>query len=407
VSCSTAGNCTAGGFFSNIFNQQIPFYINETNGSWGPASYVANTAGITAPLAMPFTAALSSLSCWGTNTCAGGGFYEDSSSHLQPLLYLHEEAFPVPSAETLNVGGASTISSVSCDAQGYCGAVGFYDDTSGVAQAFVMNGGDSGFGSAIAIPVDGIRFGGVAGDLTSVACSSKGNCSAVGNYSDPAGEIHGFTVTETNGTWGSAQPLPNIYLFGPESELTSVSCTGAGDCMAGGLYGDLATNSFQALVMVGLKMGGWQPAIEAPGTASLDWAANASVISTSCSLDGYCAAGGTYLDENGNYQSFVSTAVVTRLPTPMKLTVTVVKKVVSGNSKIVTLHLLARGLLKATGTIAFGRTGAPLCTAQVVGGQASCTSTNTIERKSILVDAIYYGDTLYAPNYAQKSVAIK
>ena len=226
---------------------------------------------------------------------------------------------------------------------------------------------------------------------------------------DSSGAIHGFTVSETSGVWQLAQPLANIHAFGPDTELNSVSCTGAGDCLAGGLFGDVATNSLQALVMIQLKdyNDEWQPAFEAPGTASLNWAANASVVATSCSNNGYCAAGGSYLDQDGNYQSFVNTTVLTRLPTPMHVAVTIVKKVVVGHSKSVTLKMLASGMLGATGDVDFFRTGLPLCSASIVGGQAACTATETIERARITVNAIYQGDEQYAPAVLEKSLLIK
>ena len=182
VSCASPGNCTAGGFFSNYFHQQIAFYVTETGGIWGTTSFVANTSGITEPLALPFTSAVGSISCWAPGLCAGGGFYEDSSFHVQSLLYLNGDAFPLASVQALNVGNASFITSVSCDATGYCGAVGIYSDASGHSQPFALNGGVHGFTtSAVAIPISDTAIGGVSGDLTSVACPSDGTCSAVGN----------------------------------------------------------------------------------------------------------------------------------------------------------------------------------------------------------------------------------
>jgi hypothetical protein len=403
VSCASSGNCSAGGFVTNAVKQQVPFDVSESNGTWGSPSLVSFPSGISLSSGTA-TSTMASISCWTKSECAGGGFYQDSANHLQPFSYLNGDAVSLPSVQTLNIGGSSTITSVSCDAQGYCGAVGKYTDAAGNSQAFAMNGDASGFASAVPIPVAALNIGAVSGDLTSVACPSSGNCSAVGNYTDGSGGIHAFTVDEKGNTWGPPQVLANLGEFGPESQMVSISCTNAGDCIAGGLYGD--ADSSQAFVVIKVE-DFWQPAIEAPGTASLDWAANASVLTTSCSSNGYCAAGGDYLDQNDNYQSFVTTIILTRLHTQIKFKVTVAKLVASGHSKIVTFDLVATGLGKATGTVNFFRTGVPLCTAHVIGGKAMCSATKTMERKSTIVYAIYSGDSQYAGAVLQQTLAIK
>jgi len=50
--------------------------------------------------------------------------------------------------------------------------------------------------------------------------------------------------------------------------------------------------------------GTWHTAIEVPGTVALNHA-NANLSSVSCSSAGTCSAGGNYADNSGNGQAFV------------------------------------------------------------------------------------------------------
>lgn len=49
------------------------------------------------------------------------------------------------------------------------------------------------------------------------------------------------------------------------------------------------------------KDGTWGTGEEVPGTGTLNAGGSASVSALSCASDGYCAAGGTYLDSTGLY----------------------------------------------------------------------------------------------------------
>ena len=51
--------------------------------------------------------------------------------------------------------------------------------------------------------------------------------------------------------------------------------------------------------------GGWDKAIEVPGTAALNTGGFAAILSVSCAAAGSCAAGGFYIDGSGHQQAFV------------------------------------------------------------------------------------------------------
>jgi hypothetical protein len=70
VSCGSAGNCAAGGYYSRAHSQQA-FVAVERSGRWGqaievPGLEVLNKAG---------DAAVGSVSCGSAGNCVVGGYY--------------------------------------------------------------------------------------------------------------------------------------------------------------------------------------------------------------------------------------------------------------------------------------------------------------------------------------------
>ncbi len=71
----------------------------------------------------------------------------------------------------------------------------------------------------------------------SAARASAGNCGAGGYYKDSSGRRQAFVVSQVNGTWGKAIEVPGSAALNPggNAEITSVSCASAGECSAGGI----------------------------------------------------------------------------------------------------------------------------------------------------------------------------
>ncbi len=130
--------------------------------------------------------------------------------------------------------------------------------------------------------------------MNSVSCATAGNCTAGGDYGDYSGNFHAFFIDETNGNWGNTIEVPGTATLnsGGDAEVNSVSCATAGDCAAGGHYKD-ASGNYQAFV-VDKTNGSWGNTIEVPGTATLNSGGDARVDSVSCATAGNCAAGGYY-----------------------------------------------------------------------------------------------------------------
>jgi hypothetical protein len=96
----------------------------------------------------------------------------------------------------------------------------------------------------------GAGFPGGGAVLSSMSCASADNCSGGGNYTDSSGHRQVFVVNEVNGTWQTATAVPGIAALGGSvgAVLGPLSCASAGNCSAGGDYGD-GSGHVQAFVV--------------------------------------------------------------------------------------------------------------------------------------------------------------
>jgi hypothetical protein len=270
---------------------------------------VAGTAGLNAD-GLAFVA---SLSCGSSGNCVAVGSYTDASNITQDFVVSEAagtwgNAVEVPGLATLNIMGANAAPSIACESTGNCSAAGTYTDASNDAQVFVANEVNGVWANAIEIPGAAALNAGGAANISTLACSSAGNCSAVGGYTDAAKDIQAFVVNEVDGTWSSAIEVPGLGAInsGGGAVLTDVSCSANGNCSAGGAFTP-ATNNLQAFVVNEVD-GTWSNAIEVPGTSSLNVDDAAAVFAVACSDDGSCVGGGAYTDASNFGQAFVVNA---------------------------------------------------------------------------------------------------
>ena len=306
LSCSPAGNCSAGGYYTDASGHTQAFVVNETSGTWGKAEEVPGTASLNAG----GDAEVNSLSCSPAGNCSAGGSYEDASGHYQAFVVNETsdtwgEAEEVPGTAVLNAGGSDAVDSLSCGSPGNCGAGGSYRDASDHVQAFVVNERSGAWGKAEEVPGTAVLNAGGEATINSLSCRSLGDCSAGGSYKDASGHTQVFVINETSGAWGKAEEVPGMAVLnaGGSAGVNSLSCRSAGNCSAGGYYDD-ASGHIQAFV-VNERSGTWGNGEEVPGTAVLNAGGDAWVNSLSCSSTGNCSAGGSYKDASGHYQAFV------------------------------------------------------------------------------------------------------
>lgn len=140
ISCASAGNCSAGGVsFDSAFTFNQAFVASEVNGIWRnpvelPGSGALNAGGF---------ASIAAISCATPANCSAGGDYTDASGNQEPLVATQvngawKRAIEIPGIRTLNVGGISFVTALSCATPVHCSAVGGYANQTG-GQVFVAD----------------------------------------------------------------------------------------------------------------------------------------------------------------------------------------------------------------------------------------------------------------------------
>jgi len=256
----------------------------------------------------------SSISCASVGNCAAVGSYLDAGGGEQGFVVDERNdawgtAHEVGGLGALNADGIAAVSSVSCATTGNCSSAGWYTGKGGVTQGFVVDEKDGTWGMAQEVP--GLAaLNAVRSIVFSISCGSAGDCVAVGNYS-AAGSPQGFVVEEIGGTWGAAQAVPGLSTLssGGSSGVSSVSCTAPGACTAGGY--DASPGGEQQGFVVDETGGIWGNAEGVPGFAALNVGARGvdyapGVHAISCSAAGTCAAVGEYSDAHGAQQVFLA-----------------------------------------------------------------------------------------------------
>src|SRR5262245_21422213 len=176
----------------------------------------------------------------------------------------------VPGTASLNVGGEAAIFSVSCASAGNCGGGGVYKDASLRRHAFVVNQRNGKWGKAVEVKSTNLNASSFS-EIFSVSCPAAGNCSAGGRYeAGSSGRYQAFVVSQRNGTWGTAIEVPGTATLnaGANATVSSLSCSSAGNCAAGGQYMG-KSGRFQPFV-VSQRDGKWGKALRVPGTSVLN-----------------------------------------------------------------------------------------------------------------------------------------
>jgi hypothetical protein len=298
VSCATAGNCSAVGTYVDSSNNVEGLLLTETAGTWG----IGVEAILPADAATTNqTVFINSVSCSSAGNCSAVGTYSDNSgTNTEGLLLTETAGSWATGVEAVLPAGAVTtdqeadLSSVSCGAAGNCSAVGSYEGSSGTG-ALLLNetGGSWASGVEADLPADAAS-GDVSTGLSSVSCASAGNCSAVGVYTKSSGSGEfGLLLSETAGNWsaGVKGALPANASVGG-TEAPSVSCASAGNCTAVSTY-------FAGTDSEGLRWtetaGSWATGVEMPVPANANASPGVELSSVSCPSADDCSAVGSYV----------------------------------------------------------------------------------------------------------------
>jgi hypothetical protein len=123
ISCASAGNCAAVGGYRDISGMYQAFVVNEANSVWGvaievPGTPVLNAGGVAGSL---------SVTCPTAGNCTAGGFYSDTPTTVQAFGVSETNgnwgtAVVIPGSAALNAGGAAGLVTVKCATPGNCSA---------------------------------------------------------------------------------------------------------------------------------------------------------------------------------------------------------------------------------------------------------------------------------------------
>lgn len=305
VSCGSAGNCAAGGYYTGDSDRYQAFVANEVNGVWRPAEEVPgsgalNTGG---------RATIMSVSCESAGNCSAAGYYTLPSSvpvsangNFQTFVVNETDgswgaAQLVPGLAALDTGGGANLPwSLSCGSAGNCAVGGYYTDSSGNQAGFVADETDGRWGTAEQVPGLAALGSDTGAQVNSVSCVAPGDCAAEGGYNGDLHNLLPFVVTEAGGIWGEAQAVAGTSALYPDNaavQIAALSCASAGDCIAVGT--GIASGGYWPFLVA--ETGGvWGTAEPVPGLAALDPGLGASLTSVSCGSPGNCSAVGGYTD---------------------------------------------------------------------------------------------------------------
>jgi uncharacterized Fe-S cluster protein YjdI len=89
VWCSSAGNCVAGGAYTNVTQAEVPLVTTESNGSWSPGVALGLPSG--AAVEGNQSASLASIWC-ASSSCSTVGSFTSAAGSTEPLLYAGSSA---------------------------------------------------------------------------------------------------------------------------------------------------------------------------------------------------------------------------------------------------------------------------------------------------------------------------
>jgi hypothetical protein len=311
ISCSSTGNCTAVGRYVDTSGFWGAMAATETSGIWAQATEVTAPAnaksGATGP--GPY---LRGISCSSFGNCTASGAYADTSGNLQAMAATETSGIWAQATEVTAPADAQAapnafFEGISCTSVGNCTTTGGYTDTAAKQQAMVANETSGTWTQATAVAAPNNSQSDPSASLSAVFCSSVGNCTATGDYIDSSPFPQAMTATETSGTWAQATVITAPADAGnglPGTSINGVSCTSFGNCTATGAYVDTSGNQHPMIATE--TSGTWSQGIAVTAPANAGTIPDASFSAVSCSAVGNCTATGNYLDTSGHQQAMAS-----------------------------------------------------------------------------------------------------
>ncbi|NBS30934.1 MAG: hypothetical protein EBS76_10555, partial [Actinobacteria bacterium] len=236
LSCSSAGNCHAGGQFYSADGTYEAFIISSDEGVWGTANRVAYATD-TERTPASANDALTAISCVPDGECTAVGYFEDNSANGQgfilPLTGNEPTATALPE---INGAASSQLSDVSCTANS-CVTAG-----SAGGAAIVMPWSDGAWGTAVPVPIpsDMQSQSSPSSAARTATCVST-SCLVSGSFQNTADSSDTFITTYDGETWSDPERLTidgNPADADRRTGVSGVACPSIGRCVLGGSYRD-------------------------------------------------------------------------------------------------------------------------------------------------------------------------
>jgi hypothetical protein len=327
VSCGAIGSCAAGGSFDDTAGHRRAFVVTMTAGVWGTGAPVTIAGGVES--ATP-DAKVGTVSCPAAGECVAGGYFTNTGGDRQAFTVpmtggIWADGAPLTYSVAESATPGAAVESISCAAPGACVAGGAFENVSDATEAFVatMTGGV--WAAATPVAYAGGQNATPDASVDAVSCAAAGECAAVGRYTDPAGDHPAFVRTMSGGSWSDATPVTfgaGVESANPDARATAVSCPAVGECVAGGRFSD-GSGDPRGFVVT-MTSGGWGTAEPITFPAGIESSPpSVYVRSLSCGATGACAAGGDFANAGGGERAYVvsMTGGTWSTATPVTMTV--------------------------------------------------------------------------------------
>ena len=235
ISCTTRNNCVVSGADTDG-TSETPILEVEVNGVWSlvpvtlPSDAVAGT----------IIYELFSVNCVSLGNCTAVGFYQTSAGDRNFVVTELAGVWEAGVALNAPTAEPSRLESVACTSVGNCIAVGDYNVGASIeADVIQEKGGIWSVGTEVQLPSNAVSTASQIAGMNSVACSSLGNCIAVGDYVyDSSVDGAGVILSESNGVWGKGveAKVPADAKSAQDTRPLSISCVPGGACTVVGMY---------------------------------------------------------------------------------------------------------------------------------------------------------------------------
>ena len=202
ISCPAPGECGAGGYYADGDGDDQAFVVSETSGAWGSAEEVPGTAAMSSDVYSlgSNTEPALSVSCPSAGNCSAGGYFiGDEDGEGLAFLVNETDGTWGQAVQVQGPGSgdgiADEIDSVSCAAAGYCSAGG----TSGDGQPMVVNEATA-TTTSLAVSPASAPYGDEETLRLSASVGSKAGGTPDGQVMVTAGSTKVCVITLTSGT---------------------------------------------------------------------------------------------------------------------------------------------------------------------------------------------------------------